>query len=241
MMRRSRPGAVSLLLVGVMASGCLRDEADRAYHAALEGEETGMTRPEQVARITRAIALAPDRAWYFELRAIYRIDLHEFPEALSDLDEAIALGDRPYLRFLRGLVLCQSRRCDSALGDFELAIGNQPENTQFYRGRGLARVEVHRFDEALADGEHLVHVAPQMAESYYVRGMALQGLGRDVEAVRDFSSAMRIRPELVYPLLARARSFETLGDEAHARADRATAATRNTGVGSAPCVDPFRY
>jgi tetratricopeptide (TPR) repeat protein len=222
--------------------GCLSDEAERMYLSALQGEESGMTRSEQIALVTRAIALAPDREHYYEVRAIYQIDLRDFPEALTDVDRAIGLGDRPYLRFLRGLVLCQSRRCDSGVPELDRAITSEPANTQFYRARGLALAEVHRFDEALADGDHLVGEVPQMAESYYVRGVALQGLGRHSDAVQDFSTAIRIRSELIYPLHARARSFAALGDTARAGADEAAAvAARTERSGCELCTDPFRY
>ena len=107
--------------------------------AALRGEEEGMTRQEQLAHIERAIAFEPRRASYRETHAIYSIDVRDFPTATADLDTAILLTDRPYLRFLRGLVSCQRGEFEASLADFDLAIAGQPENAQFYRGRSLAR------------------------------------------------------------------------------------------------------
>jgi hypothetical protein len=73
--------------LGVLA--CSADPAERDYLAALRGEETGMTRVEQIDLIDLAIARAPDRGSYRETHAIYCIDLHRFEQASADLDTAI--------------------------------------------------------------------------------------------------------------------------------------------------------
>lgn len=201
-----------------------------------------MTRVEQIERIDRAIARAPDRAWYRETHAIYSIDLRRFEQATADLDTAITLADRPYLRYLRGLVTCQRGEYAASLADFDRAIAGQPENAQFYQGRALARAALGRHQEALVDAERLVTLSPQWGPSYYARGVALSGLGRDRDAIADFDESLRRRPELVYPLRARAVSYDRLGDSARAAADRdETRRREERESGCAVCLDPFRY
>jgi len=232
---------ITAILV-VAGAGCALDPAEREYIEALRGEETGMSRQTQIAHIDRAIALAPDRTQYWETRGIYHIDLREFSAAIADLDRAIALRDRPYLRFLRGLAFCQSGQFDRGLEDLEAAVAAQPANTQFYRGRGLARVEVGRAEAALADGEHLVQMEPRVGTSFYVRGKARAALDRHEQAIADFTEAIRLRPELVYPRIARSESYTRIGDSRRAAEDRAAAdrAIRDNRL-CAPCTDPFRY
>jgi tetratricopeptide (TPR) repeat protein len=229
-------------IVVLLGAGCALDPAEREYMEALKGEETGMSREMQIANIDRAIAQAPHRPHYWETRGIYHIDLREFPVAVADLDRAIALRDRPYLRFLRGLALCEYGKFDRGLQDLEAAVAAEPANTQFYRGRGLARVEVGRAEAALADGEHLVQLEPHVATSFYVRGKARAALGRHEEAIADFTEAIRLRPELVYPRIARSESYRRIGDSRRAEDDRAAAnqAIRDHSL-CAPCADPFRY
>jgi tetratricopeptide (TPR) repeat protein len=201
-----------------------------------------MTREEQIAHLDRAIAASPRRAVYWETRAIYRIDLRDFVRARADLDEAIRLDDRPYLRFLRGLVACQAGEPRRALRDFDAAIAGHPENSQFYRGRSLARTATGDPTRGLDDADHLVTVARQQAESHHARGLALAALGRHTEAIAEYDTALTQRPELVYPLASRARSLDALGRTALAHADRARAARRaEEESGCAPCLDPFRY
>jgi tetratricopeptide (TPR) repeat protein len=232
----------SVLTLVALTTSCSPDLAEREYMAALRGENEGMSRSEQIAHIDRAIELQPKRAAYWETRAIYRIDQRAFEAAKADLDQAVKLQERPYLRFLRGLVLCQRGRPGDALADFDTAISQRPENPQFYRGRALALAAVGRAQEALQDAERLIRKAPQWGESHYARGIALTRLGRDEEAIQAFSEAMRRRPELVYPLRARADAYQRMGDSIRAAADRAEAEKREKDrLSCAPCSDPFRY
>jgi tetratricopeptide (TPR) repeat protein len=240
MCRLFRATVSFLLLASVM--GCALDPAEEEYMEALRGEETGMSRQAQIAHIDRAIALAPDRAHYWETRGIYHIDLHDFPSAIADVDRAIEIQDRPYLRFLRGLAKCQNGEFERGLTDLEAAVAGQPDNTQFYRGRGLARVAVGRAEAGLADGEHLVKVEPHVGTSFYVRGKAKAALGRHEEAIGDFTEAIRLRPELVYPRTARSESYTKIGDSQRAEQDRAAAEqARRDGHLCGFCADPFRY
>jgi tetratricopeptide (TPR) repeat protein len=229
-------------VVGALVTACGPDPAQREYLAALKGEESGMTREEQITHVDRAIALAPRRAEYYETRGTYLIDLQRWVPARQDLDRSIGLRDRPYARFLRGLAACELGLFDAAVADFDTAIARDPGNAQFYRGRALAKATKGDPSGALRDAEHLLQLAPQQAESHYARGVALLALGRDRDAVPEFDAALRIRPELAYVFEARALAHERLDLAEQAAADRAafvevTERQRNC----APCRDPYRY
>jgi len=239
---RSRLGRMAALALVLVVPGCGHDAADREYLAALAGEETGMTREEQIAHVGRAIQIVPNRPAYYETRAVYWIDLRRFARARGDMDRVIELSDRPYARFLRGLISYQSGEFSKSLADFDAAIARQPGNDQFYRGRSLARSAIGDAVGGLQDAERLVALAPQMGESYYARAVALAGLGRDREAIPDLERAIRIRPELVYVHEGLARAHERLGESEEAeRARRGAEEQLARNRHCAPCVDPFRY
>jgi tetratricopeptide (TPR) repeat protein len=241
-MRRVHAFALPLTFAAALIAGCGRDAADREYFLALDGEEKGMGREQQMAHVSTAIALQPRRAWYYELRAGYETDRRDYAAALADLDRTIAMADRPYVRFFRGLVLCQSGRYAASLADFDSAIAGQPANDQFYRGRSLARAATGDVAGALSDAEHVVAVAPQRAESFHARGVALEMLGRDRDALSDFDRAAAMRPELVYVAEARLRVLRRMrNDGAIAAAERTVAELRYRQAGCAACLDPFRY
>ena len=162
--------------------------------------------------------------------------------AISDLDYAIALADRPYLRYLRGMVRCQARDYQAALPDFDTAIAGQPENAQFYRGRSLARSEVNDLVGAMQDAERLVALVPQRATSYFARGRVLAARGEFEAAIGDFTLAHNMRPELAYPVAARAACYELLGNDDRAAEDRVLA--EGIAGGYSDCSvfrDPFRW
>ena len=229
-------------LIFPATAGCFGDEAHRAYIEALRGDEDGATQEERMALLDRAIELAPERAAYYESRAILEIDTRNFVGARRDLDRAIELGNRPYLRFLRGLLACQLGEFAASLADFDVAIEGLPENGQFYRGRSLARSKVGLRSAALADAERLVALEPQVGTSYYARGIALLAFSRFEAAIADFTKAIELRPEAVYSYLARADAYQRTGQTARAEADRETAAQlAEEHQGCAPCLDPFRY
>jgi tetratricopeptide (TPR) repeat protein len=237
---RARRVAFLYLVLGLCA-GCGPDHADQEYIAALRGQESGMAREEQIAHVSRAIALAPRRASYYETRAGYWIGVGDYDRAFSDMNKSIELAPRPYAYFYRGMALCQVGAFERAIQDFDIAIQRHPENTQFYRGRSLARAATGNALGALEDAKHLVKVVPQQAESYHARGVALGLLQRDREAVRDFDRAAEIRPELVYVIEARTAALERLGETDRAAADRETAdRLRAEKSGCPSCLDPFR-
>jgi tetratricopeptide (TPR) repeat protein len=236
------PALLTLLAGSAAGLSACGDAAHHEYIAALAGEEKGMTREQQIAHMTVAIALRPKRAEYWETRGMYRVDQRRFDEALADLDHAIELRDRPYLRYFRGLVLCQRGEYRKSLDDFDRAIQGQPENTQFYRGRSLALSAVHNGRAALADAETHIRMMPQRAEGYYARAKALMELGRYLEALPDLDTAIRQRPELVFPHVARLECYEQLGEKAAAAAEeKAIAVATIEQGGCGMCLDPFRY
>jgi tetratricopeptide (TPR) repeat protein len=233
--RRTLPIAACVALLG-----CGDDPARREYFAALEASKHGRPLAESLAHADRAIALNPDRAEYYEMRAGFRRGLGHLDGAEADYDRAIELRDRAYLRFERANLLAARGEPERALADYDLAIALEAWNAQFYRGRALARAAVGRGAEALADAEHLVAESPQRAESWHARGVARLALGRAQEALGDFDRALRERPELVFVYGDRARAREQLGDVAGAAADREQEARgREAQAGCPPCREPY--
>jgi tetratricopeptide (TPR) repeat protein len=86
-------------------AACGRDEAQREAMAAAEIADHGGPLEEQIAHYDRAIELAPERSSYWESRAGLRMSQCDNVRALADVDRAVELADRPYLRFRRGLIL----------------------------------------------------------------------------------------------------------------------------------------
>ena len=218
--RRSWLSDVLALLVLLVPAGCGSDEAQREANAAAELQDHGGPLEEQIAHLDRAIALAPERAYYWESRAGLYMSLCDNAQALADIDRAVELADRPYLRFKRGLILCRSGRFAEALPEFDMAIGQQPENGQFYRGRALARLALGKAEAAQEDTTVLSLLSPGNIYNYYVRGAVLVALMRYDEAVIDLDRSVAMQSDAIYPLRARAECLDHLGHPLLAAVDR---------------------
>ena len=127
----------------------------------------------------RAIALAP-RSPYYEMRAGLRAGLGDLPGAESDYDIAIALGDRPYLRFERANLIGmrgEPARALRGLRSRGRAAARATPSSTAADALALA-VGSGGAAEALADAERWSRRLPQQAESWHARGVALLALGR---------------------------------------------------------------
>jgi tetratricopeptide (TPR) repeat protein len=182
--------AVALFIV-TLAAGCGGEgaEARREYLSSLELSKTGRPLEEQLVHADRAVRLAPTSATYLEKRADLLFGLRRLPEARADYDRAVALADRPYLRFARADLLCALGELDAALTDLDRAIAEQPVNTQFYPRRALARLTVGRVADARADVDHAMSQSRGAAEERYARGAVLLMEGRPADAIADFDFA----------------------------------------------------
>jgi len=188
--RRAFPSWVTACWVACLASGCADDPARREYFQALELEDTGQPLEEQLRHMDQAVRLAPTKALYIESRGNLLFALGRAPEARADYDRAVALADRPYLRFERADALCALGEYHAALADLDRAIAVQPENVQFYPRRGLVRLALGHVAEARADIDHALAASRPGHDERYARAALLLVEGRPAEALPDLDSVI---------------------------------------------------
>lgn len=236
-------GALLCSSAGVVAAlvvGCTRDDAEREYGLALQGDRSGgeMSFDEVVAHVDRAIALNPRRAAYWHTRAGLSARKGDYARAISDLDRAIALeGDWFWWHFERGEAVVQSGQPARALADFDWAIARNPRHPVLRYWRSLARASTGDGPGALEDADRLAEL--DSGEAHYPRGVALQRLGRHREAVAEFDAILQRNPTVVYALRARAESLRRIGEERRALADDREA-ERRAKIAHPWEIDPLR-
>lgn len=217
-------GRIVALVVACLATGCdgVGDEARREYFKSLELSKTGQPLEEQLARMDRAVQLAPDGANYREHRANILFALDRPGEARAEYDRAVELADRPYLRFERADALCALGEYDAALTDLDRAISAQPKNIQFYPRRALARLAVGRVAEARADVDHAAASSGSAADGGFARAAVLLMEGKPAEALRhlDFELARGSDPSHgALPRTLRMLAHTALGQREFAAAE----------------------
>jgi len=90
----------------------------------------------------------------YELRGLARAELKDFPGAIEDVTNAMALRpDRAALLSRRGWLYIVSDAPRLALHDFQAAIGLDPSIGDAYNGRGFARLRLGEHRDAVADAE----------------------------------------------------------------------------------------
>jgi tRNA A-37 threonylcarbamoyl transferase component Bud32/Tfp pilus assembly protein PilF len=109
-----------------------------------------------------------DRAELFRVRALARARQRDYPGALADYHQALALApDSAELRAGRGWVYLLGDAPRLALVDFEEAVRRQPGSADALNGRGLARVKLRQVAGGAADAEAAVRLDPSNARTLY--------------------------------------------------------------------------
>jgi tetratricopeptide (TPR) repeat protein/tRNA A-37 threonylcarbamoyl transferase component Bud32 len=123
-------------------------DAGRSFDAYFQGEKT----PAQSAYRGRALA---------------RSEQGDPRGAAEDYTRALAWGDDPALRVLRGQAYLSCRSPRLAAADFEEALRRQPHNARARLGLGLARLQLGELRPAAADAEEALRLAPDDSRLAY--------------------------------------------------------------------------
>ena len=112
-----------------------------------------------------------------------------------------------------------------ALGQINLALDINPENSLAWNQRGLALQRLKRFEEALASYDRALAVWPDHAEALCNRGAALHELMRFEEALASCDRALALRPHYAEAFCYRGAALRRLKrlEEALASCDCALA------------------
>ncbi|MCU0671132.1 MAG: tetratricopeptide repeat protein [Myxococcota bacterium] len=160
-------------LLACAAGACKDDPARREYFQALELEDTGQPLEDQLRHLDRAVHLAPTNAHYREKRGARLFSLGRVQDALADYDRAVALEDRPYLRFERADALCALAEYEAASADLDHAIAAHVGNVQFSSRRALVRLALGRVADARADVDRAFATTRPGIEDRYARAAVL--------------------------------------------------------------------
>jgi eukaryotic-like serine/threonine-protein kinase len=104
----------------------------------------------------------------YELRGLARTERNDFPGAIEDITNAMALRpDSATLLSRRGWLYIVSDAPKLALHDFEAAIQLDPSFADAYNGRGYARLRLGEHHDAVADAERALGKGEQTSQLIY--------------------------------------------------------------------------
>jgi len=165
----------------------------RGYIHSDQGEES-----QAVADFSRLIALKPDFADAYWLRAVSYENLKDYVSALADYDRLALLRPDDWTgwsqicwghAYLNSGLAEGLRACDTALR-------LKPDDPNTLDGRGFVNFRLGRFADSIADYDAALRLETRLPGSLYLRGLAKLRLGREAEATADLAAAARFEPEI---------------------------------------------
>jgi Mlc titration factor MtfA (ptsG expression regulator)/Flp pilus assembly protein TadD len=150
--------------------------------------------------VSRAIQINPADGELFQLRALARVHLGLFAQALKDANQALRLDPRDIDAYLaRGAAYVGLRQYDAAMDDLNHVLHIDRDNAEAYYYRGLALSGMGQFAQAISDFSASLIKRPLAADAYYQRGLARQKLGLSGDAENDLQKAFQLDPQVDRP------------------------------------------
>ena len=182
--------------------------------------ETGDT-IQAKADIDKALSINKNLAPAYILRADIAINsAHDYPAAISDMDEAIKLQPREVGLYInRAFLRYNSDDYGGAMDDYDYALQLDPLSVPAIFNRGLLRMEVRDFDNAVKDFSRALELDPDDYRSLYNRAV-LYSEKHDVKhALEDVEKLVERFPDLPEALYMRSNLHRMSGNMAAAERD----------------------
>jgi tetratricopeptide (TPR) repeat protein len=142
-----------------------------------------------------ALALAPNLAPAWSVKALALARTHDNTAAAAAADHALALDAKQDLAWLaKGLIDLAARQYDPANKDFSAAIAIRPDDAQALAGRAAVGLAQGRYAEALTDFDAALALSPEPLIRG-ARASALFALGRKEEAHAEIDRAITALPD----------------------------------------------
>lgn len=146
-----------------------------------------------------ALRFAPEEARLMGTEAVYfykgsaHFYLHQFPQALAALQEAVRINPDLYEAH-RNLAVAYSANCDydSALREIDEALRLKPDSGDAYYLRGVLLMYRGRWDEAVVALTRAAELSPDDPVVYAALGQALAEIGQAEEATAAFAKAAEL-------------------------------------------------
>jgi tetratricopeptide (TPR) repeat protein len=165
-------------------------------------------------------------------RAVDRIKLEQYHEALEDVNRAIILYPaRKALYGIRGNVYFFLKEYRTALADFDTITFSDKAKPYDYYNKGASLYYLHNYDSALAYYSKALKADTAFARAYLGYGMILMNERRKpAEARAYFDAAIRYDADLWEAYYYRGAVFQELGNVGNALNDASTSLMLNPKI-----------
>ena len=153
-----------------------------------------------LAGATPAFAQERDRATCFSLGNENYKDKDKFDPGMNACSRMINSGKYKgkalaAMYRARGSWKTKKNDLDSALADFGIAIGLEPDNVESFDYRADVYQQQGNFDKALADYDRASRIDPTYAAAYFSRGQVYEKKGDIPKARIEYNKALNVPPK----------------------------------------------
>jgi len=144
-----------------------------------------------------AIQLEPSDGELYQQRALARVHLGMFADALKDCNKALCFDPDDLEAYsTRGAAHVGLKHYEQAMDDLDRVLQVNRDDANAYYYRGLAWAGMGQFALAVSDYSTSLIKRPLVADAYYQRGLANKKLGHIVDAEADLQTAFQLDPKV---------------------------------------------
>ena len=132
-------------------------------------------------------------------------------EALSALDEALAIKTDPQTFHAQGKAFQDLGRAEEALKSYNKALELNPDYAEARNKKGTVLEILGREREALTEYERAMEIEPGLAEAHYNAGNAARKLGKFEKALKQYDRALEMRSDYPEVYLGKANLLQERG------------------------------
>ena len=163
-----------------------------------------------------------------------------FRESERRREKAGKLGYEDYVR--RADRAEEKQDYETAVKEYSLAIGIQPQRAMAYNNRGYLYSQWGKEKEAIADLDEAIRLNPHFAEAYFNRGTVYVTLTKDYDkAIADFNTTISMMPDLVKAYNNRGYAYNNIGQYDKAIRDFNKVIKMNPKFAKAYCNRGYAY
>jgi MtfA peptidase len=146
---------------------------------------------------SRAIQLDPSDGESYQQRALARVHLGMFADAMKDCNKALRLDpDNLDTYAVRGAAQVGLGHYERAIHDLDRVLHETRDDANARYFRGLAWAGMGQFKRAVSDFSTSLASRPLAAHVYYQRGLANKELGRIEDGEADLQAALQLDPNV---------------------------------------------
>jgi tetratricopeptide (TPR) repeat protein len=187
-----------------------------------------------IENCTKALAINPNSAWAYNVRAIVYNSKAEYDKAIADYTEAIRLNvTYTNAWYNRGLSYYNKGEYDKAIADDTEAIRIDPKYINAWYNRALAYDKKGETDKVIADYTEAIRLDSKYVNAWNNRGLAYDKKGEYDKAIADYTEAIRLDPTYTNAWYNRGLSHYDKGEYDKAIADYTEAIRLNAAYTNA--------